>query len=161
LILVMTGIAAMTAACAHESPAPSPQPRPATAPETTAGPEIVSDPEPGTEKGARAFVTGFLQARMAGDDRLARTYLSTIARDQYERAEGGLSLAGASGPRFTGWGFTSVDAADASSFEVKVEIRQGGTAFTETLFVGPGPDLEGRQRPWVVRGALREAGAAS
>jgi hypothetical protein len=165
----------LAASCVRESPAPpaetKPAPLPSAAssappppklepqklPPTVAEPELATAPEPGTERGARAFVTSFLQARMAGDDRLARTYLSAIARDQYEKGEGGLALTAPPGSRFSGWDFVSVQSIDASSFEVKLTVRgPGGAAHTETLFVGPGPDLDGAQKPWIVRGAMRE-----
>lgn len=166
----------LASSCVRESPAPpsetKPAPLPSAAPKasptpplqpqklppTAAEPELVAAPEPGTEKGARAFVTAFLQARMAGDDRLARAHLSAIARDQYEKGEDGLTLLAPPGSRFSGWDFVSVQAIDANSYEVKVTVRgPGGAAHTETLFVGPGPDLNGAQKPWIVRGAMREA----
>lgn len=137
-------------------PSASPPSQPQELPPTVAAPELATAPEPGTEKGARDFVTAFMQARMAGDERLARASLSSSARDQFEKGEGGLALTGT----YAGWDFVSVNAADASSFEVTVKVRERGTAgettHTETLFVGPGPDLQGSQRPWVIRGALRE-----
>lgn len=126
-----------------------------------AAPELVTDPEPGTEAGARAFVASFMQARMARDDHRARTQLSAIARDQFEKGEGGLTLTGTTGSGFAGWELVSISSADASSFEARVKVREApvrgrrGPAFEETLFVGPGPDVEGIQRPWVIRGALR------
>lgn len=163
----------LASSCVRESPAPPAETKPAPLPSassqapplepqklppTVAEPELATAPEPGTEKGARAFVTSFLQARMAGDGRLARTHLSAIARDQYEKGEDGLALLAPPGSRFSGWDFVSVQAIDASSYEVKVTVRgPGGAAHTETLFVGPGPDLNGAQKPWIVRGAMREA----
>lgn len=141
------------------APAASPTPplQPQKLPPAVAEPELVTAPEPGTEKGARAFVTSFLQARMAGDGRLALTHLSAIARDQYEKGEEGLALLAPPGSRFSGWDFVSVQAIDANSYEVKVTVRgPGGATHTETLFVGPGPDLTGTQKPWIVRGAMRE-----
>lgn len=166
-------LAGMASSCVRESPAPPVETRPAPLPSSpssspppsetrklppaVAAPELVTAPEPETEKGARDFVTSFLRSRMAGDDRNARTHLSAIARDQYEKSEGGLALLAPAGSRFAGWDFVSVNAIDASSFEVKVRVRgPGGAAHTETLFVGPGPDLNGTQQPWIVRGALRE-----
>lgn len=165
----------LASSCVRESPAPlaetKPAPLPSAAssapppeklepqklPPTVAEPELATAPEPGTERGARAFVTSFLQARMAGDDRIARSHLSAIARDQYEKGEGGLALTAPPGSRFSGWDFVSVQMIDASSFEVKLTMRgPGGAAHTETLFVGPGPDLDGAQKPWIIRGAMRE-----
>lgn len=134
----------------------SPQLEPLELPPTVEAPELATAPEPGTEKGARDFVTGFMLARMAKDERLARASLSPIARDQFEKGEGGLALSAT----YAGWDFVSVEAADANSFEVTVRVRErragGETAHTETLFVGPGADLEGLARPWVIRGAMRE-----
>ena len=144
------------AACGAREAAPPPEVPAAEAPEATAG------PEPGTEKGARDFVTAFLQARMARNERLVRTWLSPTALDQYRKGEGGLSLMETAASRFTSWELLSAEAADANSYEVKVVIRElpaggkGERSFTETLFVGPGPDLRGRQQPWIIRGAMRE-----
>lgn len=144
------------AACARDTLPPAVEEAPiATAPVMSA------EPEPGTEKGAREFATAFLQARMARDERLARASLSPTALDQYGKGEGGLVLVD---PAVTTWDFVSVQAADANSFEVKVAIwerapgQRAETSYMETLFVGPGPDAQGRQRPWVVRGATRSAG---
>jgi hypothetical protein len=117
--------------------------------------------EPGTARGARVFVTGFMVARSAGDERVARTYLSALAREQFENGEGGLTLTPPADAGFEGWDLVALAAADANSFEARVRIRpSGGTPYTETLFVGPGPDLDGQQRPWVIRGARRADGAA-
>jgi hypothetical protein len=166
-------LVSLASSCVRESPAPPAETKPAPLPSasssappklepqklppTVAEPELATAPEPGTEQGARAFVTSFLQARMAGDDRLARVHLSAIARDQYENGEGGLALTAPPGSRFAGWDFVSVQSIDASSFEVKLTVRgPGGAAHTETLFVGPGPDLDGAQKPWIIRGAMRE-----
>ncbi|HSK81545.1 MAG TPA: hypothetical protein VLQ45_34135 [Thermoanaerobaculia bacterium] len=165
-------LVSLASSCVRESPAPPSETKPAPLPSassqpppllpqklppTVAAPELVTAPEPGTEQGARAFVTSFLQARMAGDDRLARTHLSAIARDQYEKGEGGLALTAPPGSRFAGWDFVSVQSIDASSFEVKLTVRgPGRAAHTETLFVGPGPDLDGAQKPWIIRGAMQE-----
>lgn len=141
------------------APLPSSSPRqtePLKHPPTVALPELATAPEPGTEKGARDFVTGFMQSRMARDERLARGFLSPTADGQFARGEGGLTLTAT----YAGWDFVSVNAADASSFEITVRVREKGaggeTVHTETLFVGPGPDLQGTQRPWVVRGVMKE-----
>lgn len=143
-------------------PSPPPPPAPSEVqrlPPTVAAPELATEPEPGTEKGARSFVTSFMQARMARDDRRAGSFLSSAARKQFGEGEAGLALTGSPEVRFTGWDFAAVKAADASSFEVQVKIRsregRAETAFTETLFVGPGPDATGTQRPWVIRGVKR------
>jgi hypothetical protein len=167
-------VAGLASSCVRESPAPPVETKPASLPSSSAGseppplepqklPPIVAEPglataaEPGTERGARELVISFMQARMSGNEQVARNHLSAIARDQYEKGEGGLALIAPAGGSFAGWDFVSVSAIDASSFEVKVTVRgPGGAANTETLFVGPGPDLNGTQQPWVVRGAMRE-----
>lgn len=168
LLLVLSAcVRESTAPAAQTQPAPLPSPPPATVPQSevqklppaAAQPELATPPEPGTEKGARAFVTSFLQARAIGDERQARTFLSPIARDQYDKGEGGLSLLGTN--TLTGWDFVSVNAIDANSFEVKVKIREAARGrnagvFEETFFVGPGQNLDGAQQPWVIRGAMRE-----
>lgn len=155
-----------------QAPAQPPTSRPAEppaseiskAPPSVEAPELASDPEPGTEKGARQFVTNFLRARIVRDERLARTHLSQNAAEQFERGEGGLALNAI--PSQGNWEFLSVEAADASSYEIKVRIREkaagqdAGATFTETFFVGPGPDLQGQQRPWVIRGAMRGDGSS-
>ncbi|HEV2845141.1 MAG TPA: hypothetical protein VG477_09875 [Thermoanaerobaculia bacterium] len=147
-------------ACARETPAP-PAESPAAA---VVAPKPSAGPEPGTEKGARDFVAAFMKARMARYERLVRTWLSPTALAQYDKGEGGLGLMETAASRFTGWDFVSVEAVDANSFEVMVEIREqpaGGkvkASFNETLFVGPGPDLKGQQRPWIIRGAMRSGG---
>jgi hypothetical protein len=115
-------------------------------------PDSPTQPEDLSEAGARAFVERFLEARQKGDEAGARAFLSAIARDQFDKGEGGLALLGS----FDGWELVSVNAADASSFEVTVRVREpAGGSFEETLFVGPGPDFDNVQRPWVVRGAMR------
>jgi hypothetical protein len=164
-------LAGLAASCVRESPAPPVETTPAPLPSSSARsepplqpqqlPPTVAEPElaaePGTERGARELVISFMQARMAGDAQVASNHLSAIARDQYEKGEEGLALIAPAGSRFAGWDFVSVNAIDANSFEVKVTVRgPGGAAHTETLFVGPGPDLAGTQRPWIVRGAMRE-----
>ena len=151
-------------ACAREAPAPpADQPPPPPPVQSERGPEITA-PEPGTVKGARDFVIAFMKARMARDERLVRTWLSPTALEQYGEKGDRLGLMETAASRFTGWEIVSVEAADANSFEVKVEIREqpaGGkvkASFNETLFVGPGPDLKGQQRPWIIRGAMRSGG---
>lgn len=154
-------IAALLLLLASVACAPDTQPPSVDEPPLATAPVMSAEPEPGTEKGAREFATAFLQARMARDERLARTSLSPTALDQYGKGEGGLALVD---PEVTTWDFVSVQAADANSYEVKVAIwertpdQSAETSFTETLFVGPGPDAQGRQRPWIIRGATRSPG---
>jgi hypothetical protein len=98
-----------------------------------------------------------MAARQRGDAARARDFLSPTALEQF--APGKLSLAaGADGRSFTRWELVSVNAADASSWEVKVRLSypggtEGDVLFDETLFIGPGPDASDTQRVWIVRGA--------
>lgn len=163
----------LATSCVREPPVPPVETRPAPLPSssarsepplqpqklppTVAEPGLTTAPVPETEKGPRELVISFMQARMSGNGQIARNHLSAIARDQYEKGEEGLALTAPAGSRFAGWDFVSVNAIDANSFEVKVTVRGPGRAtHTETLFVGPGPDLNGTQQPWIVRGAMRE-----
>jgi hypothetical protein len=112
------------------------------------------------EAGVREFVTELMKARLAGNAARARDFLSPTALEQYDRGAGGLTLTAASGQRFTAWDFAAVEAADASSWEIRVRIDltgQEAQTFEETLFVGPGPDASETQRPWIVRGARRSS----
>ena len=145
--------------CGRREAAPPPAPAAdEAAPEATAADPTV---RPG-EEGARSFVSEFMQARLAWDEDRARSFLSENAFGQYRLGEGGLLLTGEDEPRFTGWEIVSLAAADASSYEIVLRVDEGlargvepGSAFEEVLFVGPGPDRQGRQRPWIVRGAER------
>jgi hypothetical protein len=138
-------------------PAPSAATAPAPAPEPDRYPQQTS---PG-EEGARKFVQAFMRARLRGNVPRARAFLSGDALAQYNTGQGGLALSGpSSDTAFTDWEFGSVKAADADSFEINVRVTQdapGGAtgAFAETLFVGPGPDFQQEQRPWIIRGAQR------
>ena len=114
-------------------------------------PAPVSLPSAPGEAGVREFVTAFMKARAEGNAPRARDFLSPTALEQYEKGENGLTLTGP----LTGWDFVTVRAADASSWEVTVRVREGSSTFQEILFVGPGPDASDTQRPWIVRGALR------
>ena len=104
------------------------------------------------EAGLREFLSAFLQARVVGDATRARDFLSPTALDQYERHEKGLNLVAIS---YTGFELLSVNAADASSWEVRVRMRREDEPIEEMLFVGPGADTSGTQRIWIVRGAGR------
>jgi hypothetical protein len=112
--------------------------------------------EPG-EAGVRAFVTEFMATRQRGNAARARDFLSPTALEQY--GAGKLSLAGgADGRSATRWEIVSLNAADASSWEVQVRLfypggTEGDVQLDETLFIGPGPDASGAQRVWIVRGA--------
>lgn len=153
--------------CGRREAAPPPAPAAGeAAPEATAAqtpaPETADPTARPGEEGARSFVSEFMQARLAWDEDRARSLLSANALEQYRSGAGGLVLTGEDEPRFTGWEIVSMEAADASSYEIVLRIDEGlargvepGAAFEEVLFVGPGPDQQGRQRPWIVRGAER------
>jgi hypothetical protein len=115
-------------------------------------PAPIALPSAPGEAGMREFVGAFLQARVVGDATLARDFLSPEALDQFERHEKGVNLVAIS---YTGWEILSVKAADASSYEVRVRIRREDEPIEEMLFVGPGADISGTQRAWIVRGAGR------
>lgn len=163
---------ALAAACAQAAPpaaraAPAPstaRPVPGEPGEATHPPAMpvpVALPAQPGEAGVREFVGELMKARLAGDAARARDFLSPTALEQYARGEGGLTLtAPSTGPLFADWDFAAVDAADASSWEVRVRIQltgQEGSIFEETLSVGPGPDASETQRPWIVRGARRSS----
>lgn len=107
--------------------------------------------EPG-EAGVRDFVTMFMDVRLTGDDVRARDFLSPTALEQYAAPKDILPLTAMS---FTGWDLLALNAADASSWEARVRIRREDDQVEELLFVGPGPDASGAQRPWVVRGVAK------
>jgi len=157
----LLGLLALLCACARTDPRESPAPpadqtAPARESEPRDVPPAIPVPvglpsEPG-EAGVRAFVSAFLDARVQGDKPRAKDFLSSNALEQFEKREKGLALTSMS---FTGWEMIAVDAADASSYEVRVRIRREDEPVEETLFVGPGPDTSGAQRTWIVRGAAR------
>jgi hypothetical protein len=129
---------------------------------TAGAPPAAAEPDryPGQtapgEPGVRAFVTGFLRARMRGNQPRARAFLSANALSQY--AGGGEELLlnpPHATPRYGAWEIVSVKAAgnDAFTVQVRVHPAQGGDKgeTDELLVVGPGNDVAGRQRPWIVR----------
>ena len=107
--------------------------------------------EPG-EAGVRDFVTTFMDMRLTGDDVRARDYLSPTALEQYAAPKDILPLTAMS---FTGWDLISLNAADANSWEARVRIRREDDQVEELLFVGPGQDASGAQRPWIIRGVAK------
>lgn len=113
-------------------------------------PAPVALPAAPGEAGVRAFLDEFMAARVRGDAARARDFLSPTALDQYES----LGLTASAGSTYAGWELVSLNAADASSYEVTVRVR-GDSTFVETLFIGPGPDASETQRPWIVRGVTR------
>lgn len=117
-------------------------------------PAPVSLPSEPGEAGVRAFLDEFMAARIRGDQPRARDFLSSTALEQY--GQGSLTLTGTEGARLTRWELVSLNAADASSWEVKVRLHpESGSPAEETLFIGPGPDTSETQRAWIVRGAMR------
>ena len=154
-------IALALIACAPASPPPAsaPHSRPETPGEPAHPPAMpigVGLPSEPGEAGVRAFVTEFMATRQRGNAARARDFLSSTALEQY--GEGKLSLVGADGRSLTRWELISLQAADASSWEVKIRLfypggTEGDVQLDETLFIGPGPDASGAQRVWIVRGA--------
>ena len=145
--LLLLALACAPSASQPAGPAPPREPEERRHP--PAMPLPVELPAQPGEAGVRDFVAAFLKARVAGDAPRARDFLSPTALEQYEKGTGGLSLTG--NPRFTEWELAAVEAGDADSWEVKVRMN----GYREILFVGPGPDASGAQRPWIVRGARR------
>lgn len=158
-LLVTLAIVSAAAACTDGDETGPPTTAPTVAPATTPEPTPTADPD----GEVRAFVTDFMEARMARDEQRARAYLAPFAAEQYDEGEDGLTLIGTSNPHFESWEFVSIQAADASSYEVQVVVTEVFTdsdrtsEFAEVLFVGPGTDVDGEQRPFVVRGAARRS----
>jgi hypothetical protein len=147
---------AAESAQAAAEPAPAASPEPAEPEHAPALPAPVSLPSAPGEAGVRAFVTEFMEARVRGDEPRARDFLSPTALEQYGQGGGDLKLTGSAGQEFTRWELLTLNAADASAWEVGVRLHPGsGTAVEETLFIGPGPDTSETQRAWIVRGATR------
>lgn len=170
--LLSTLLLAILPGCGAEEPGAAPGAVPGAAPE--APPPAVTElllegsapwegiPAEG-EAGARAFVDRFLAARLEGAESRAREFLSPGAREQYGESAGGEgtpTLTPRGGGGFADARVVSLNAADANSYEVIVELERrppGEPVSTvrEVLFVGPGPDAAGEQRPWIVRGVAR------
>lgn len=109
------------------------------------------------DRGAQTtrFVTDFMEARARGDEAAARLFLSPTAEEQLTTGAGGLTLAGG-GDGFAGWALLAAEAADASSYEVRVRVEpHDGAAWEELLFVGVGPGPDGASRDLTVRGLER------
>lgn len=138
------------AACARDAGAPAAESEAREAPPAVPAPAAIPA-EPG-EAGLRAFVAAFMDLRMAGEEPRARDFLSPAALEQFARREGGLALTSMS---YTGWDLVAAEAADASSYEVRVRFRREDEPTEELLFIGPGADASGAQRTWIVRGAAR------
>jgi hypothetical protein len=126
--LAAVGILVVLAGCTSAEQAASPSPTPA--------PMSVED-----------AVAAFMDVRLAGDAEAARAFLGPDAAEQY-----GAGLTG----DLLDWELVRLDAADANSFEVTVRIQRRDTDLEETLFVGPGANVDGEQRDWIVRGFIRE-----
>lgn len=155
-LLLLAAVLLALPTCARESAKPAagaPQARESEPKDTPpAIPVPVDLPSQPGEAGVRAFVTVFMDLRMKGEEPQARDFLSQAALEQFERREGGLALTSMS---FTGWDLVSVEAADASSYEVRVRFHREDEPTEEILFVGSGPDASGAQRTWIVRGVAR------
>jgi len=140
----------LSASCAQEADTPARASKPRAVPPSLPGP-VEMPSEPG-EAGVRDFVTMFMDVRLTGDEVQARDYLSPTALEQYAAPKDILPLTSMS---FTGWDLLALNAADASSWEARVRIRREDDQVEELLFVGPGQDASGAQRPWIVRGVAR------
>lgn len=138
----------LLSACARE-PAPPPE-TPEPLPVVPALPIPIEVPSDPGEAGVRDFITIFMDLRLTGDDERLQDYLSANALQQFGRQS--LPLTAMS---FTGWELISLNAADANSWEARVRIRREDDQVEELLFIGPGADVSGEQRPWIVRGAAR------
>ena len=152
-VLAVVALLLLSACARDEAPDPElPQGSTATAPAPPSLPvlplpeEVPSQPG---EEGVREFVTAFMDLRLAGEEERLRDYLSANALGQFGQ---NLPLTSMS---FTGWELASLNAADANSWEARVTIRREDNQSEELLFVGPGADADGTQRPWVVRGASK------
>ncbi len=148
---VLIALLLLCGACAQEAAKPAPvESEPRVVPPALPVPvEIPSDPG---EAGVRDFVTMFMDVRLTGDEVRARDYLSPTALEQYAAPKDILPLTSMS---ITGWDLLALNAADASSWEARVRIRREDDQVEELLFVGPGQDASGAQRPWIVRGVAR------
>jgi len=158
LIVTLVVLSTVSWSCTSSDDAPAPTVSPAGSPAVaTPTPSPTADPA----AGVRAFVTDFMEARIGRDADRARSFLAPFAAEQYDDGEDGLTLIGTSNPHFESWEFVSIQAADANSYEVQVTVAEAYTesdetsSFEEVLFVGPGTDVDGQQRPFVIRGAGR------
>jgi hypothetical protein len=155
VLLLLCGACAQDAATTTASQTPEATPE-AIASEPRVIPPALPMPvempsEPG-EAGVRDFVTTFMDLRLTGDDVRARDFLSPTALEQYAAPKDILPLTSMS---FMGWDLLALNAADASSWEARVRIRREDDQLEELLFVGPGQDASGAQRPWIIRGVAR------
>lgn len=140
----------LLSACARDVPSPpAPEPPGASAPSLPVLPLPEEVPSQPGEEGVREFVTAFMDLRLAGEEERLRGYLSANALGQFGQDVPLTSMS------FTGWELASLNAADANSWEARVTIRREDNQIEELLFIGPGADADGTQRPWVVRGAAK------
>ncbi len=107
--------------------------------------------EPG-EEGVRSFLAAFLQIRVIGDSMRAHDFLSEAALDQYERHAAGLTLVAVS---YTGWEVLSLEPEADGGWKAHARLRSEDEPIEELLYVGPGPDMSGKERTWIVRRAGR------
>jgi hypothetical protein len=150
-LLLLSGACARDAATTTSSQTPEAiEPEPRVIPPALPVP-VEMPSEPG-EAGVRDFVTMFMDVRLTGDDVRARDFLAPTALEQYAAPKDILPLTAMS---FMGWDLLALNAADANSWEARVRIRREDDQAEELLFVGPGPDASGAQRPWIIRGVAR------
>ena len=149
-LLLLAGACAQDGATTPASQTPAIESEPRSVPPALPAP-VEMPSEPG-EVGVRDFVTTFMDLRITGDDVRARDFLSPTALEQYAAPKDVLPLTSMS---FTGWDLLALNAADANSWEARVRIRREDDQSEELLFVGPGADASGAQRPWIVRGVAK------
>jgi hypothetical protein len=124
-----------------------------------------TDPTPpGPHAEVRSFVEKFMDARVEAE-RGAEAFLTVEADRLYDGHEGGLYLYDGDvegGEPETAWASYEVVSIQSpgDSYQVRVRITTGefegaSTSFDEILEVGPGTDVDGTERTYVIRYALR------
>lgn len=111
-------------------------------PTVTTGASSTSTAVPSGEAGAVAVATAFFDARVAGSG--AEEHLT----------DNGASIYPGEIPLYdvAAYDIGAVEGADANSFEITVSVTTvDGSARTETIGVGPGENVDGENRPFVVR----------
>lgn len=106
--------------------------------------------KPSSEQDVRSLVIAFLERRLRGSG--AEEYLSQDAKNRFS---GGLQLSPLYGPydRYE-IAFLHGPLWPFGGFEVGIRIfnRSGRVVVQETLFVSPGTDISGKERPLVISG---------
>jgi hypothetical protein len=144
LIIVLTAtLLVLAAACGDDSTeAPvttAPATSPTTEPATTTPADEAEEPE--------QTIRSFMDARLRGEG--AEEYLTETGSEIFP---GDIALYDLSS-----YQLVSIEAADASSFEVVVSVTDAaGATRTETLFVGPGESVDGTALAFAIRGAVSE-----